>query len=595
MPKRLLKHSSLLLKIIFFISVFVILVIGGFAYKQISGLTNSTNILINTYRMNVELQEIISQLKDAESGHRNYIVTKDSMYLQPYFSVRENVNNSFALLKELTKENNKQKENLAELNRLTDKLLKKFSKTQSFVKKDKTKTDEFKTQFFEEKIIMDGIKKHVDNMIHLEESMLKDRQNEYQNDIKFTPLFFYLVILITLLLISIAYYKIINDYRKIKQINNQLLIFKEATVQLEEIGKHGNWVWDIDSNKFTYSDNLYRLLGEEPQSFKASLDNFIKFVHPEDVNRLEKELEKMVKVGELPFVSYRIVQKNGSVNHLKSYAKAFYSIDGQKRLLGITSDITDEIESFLEIEKRNLELERSNKELSEFNYVASHDLQEPLRKIQTFISRLEDKEVKNFSATGLQYLERIKVASSRMRLLIDDLLQFSRTNKPDKAFVLTDLNILLENAEQDVAETVLEKEAKITSEELPSTLVIPFQIQQLFLNLLSNSLKYSRDDVSPVISITYSKVKSEEDRNLKEAQKKHYHKITFTDNGIGFDQQYADQIFEIFSRLHNKSDYSGTGVGLAICKKITDNHNGFIFAQGQLNQGAIFKIYLPVS
>ena len=243
----------------------------------------------------------------------------------------------------------------------------------------------------------------------------------------------------------------------------------------------------------------------------------------------------------------------------------------------------------------NLELERNNKELSAFNYAASHDLQEPLRKIQTFISRLEEKEADKFSDSGHQYLERIKSASSRMRLLIDDLLQFSRTNKPDKKFVVADLNELLENAKQDVAITILEKKAQITSDTLPKAAVIAFQIQQLFLNLLSNSLKYSKTDKVPIIQINYSKVMAKEEPHLIKASKSDYHKITFTDNGIGFDQKYAEKIFDLFNRLHNKQDYSGTGIGLSICKKIIENHRGFIFAKGEINVGSVFTVYLPYS
>ena len=373
------------------------------------------------------------------------------------------------------------------------------------------------------------------------------------------------------------------------------MIFKESSNQSEIIGKHGNWVWHIESNVFTYSDNLYRLLGEEPQSFEATLDNFLKFVHPEDVDKLTEELNKMIEVEELPFVNYRIIQKNGSIKHLKAYAKSFYSVNGQKRLLGNTSDITDEIESFIELEEHNLELERNNQELSAFNYAASHDLQEPLRKIQTFISRLEEKEADKFSDSGRQYLERIKSAASRMRLLIDDLLQFSRTNKPDKELVSADLNELFENAMQDAAVTILEKKAQITSDTLPKATVIAFQVQQLFLNLLSNSLKYTKKETVPIIKINYSKVKAKDEPHLLKASKSHYHKITFSDNGIGFDQKYAEKIFDLFYRLHNKQDYSGTGIGLSICKKIVENHKGKIFAKGEINVGAVFTVYLPVN
>ena len=238
---------------------------------------------------------------------------------------------------------------------------------------------------------------------------------------------------------------------------------------------------------------------------------------------------------------------------------------------------------------------RNNKELSGFNYVASHDLQEPLRKIQTFISRLEDKESDKFSESGLQYLERINSAIARMRTLIDDLLQFSRTTKPDKVFVVADMNDLFENAKQDVAVAILEKKAQITNDLLPKGLVISFQIQQLFLNLLSNSLKYSQEGKNPIIKINYALVKAKDDPNLVKATKSNYHKITFTDNGIGFEQKYSEKIFDLFNRLHNKQDYTGTGIGLSICKKIIENHQGFIFAEGEVNVGAVFTIYLPIN
>ncbi len=591
--KKLFK-SSLFIRIILLTSLFVILLIGGFTYKHISNLTNSTRIVVYTYEVNVELEHINSYINDAESVHRNYTQTKDTLYLKSYLIAREKINNSFVQLKELNIVNVKQQENLTNLKKIIDKLFLNFSKTDALVKTDEINTGTFRLFSFEEKVILDSIRRQIKEIIDLENKLLNERQKEYQSDLRFTPLFFYFVLLITLVIIIISFNKINTDLINIKAKNDQLLIFKESTNQSEIIGKHGNWVWHIDSNLFAYSDNLYRLLGEEPQSFEANFDNFLKFVHPEDVDRLKNELDKMIVDEELPFVSYRIVQKNGKIKYLKAYAKAFYGIDDQKRLLGITSDITDEIESFLVLEERNLELERNNKELSAFNYAASHDLQEPLRKIQTFISRLEEKESEKFSEPGRQYLKRINSAIARIRLLIDDLLQFSRTNKPDKEFVMADFNELFENAKQDVAVAIIEKKAQITSDLLPKGSVIAFQIQQLFFNLLSNSLKYSKKETTPIIKINYSKIKAKDEPKLVKATKSNYHKITFTDNGIGFDQKYSEQIFDLFNRLHNKRDYSGTGIGLSICKKIIENHKGFIFAYGEPNVGAIFVIYLPV-
>ena len=588
MESKNLFKSALFLRIVLLVGLFVILLVGGFTYKHISNLTNSTNIVVSTYEVNVELEHINSYLSDAESGHRKYTLTKDAAYLKPYLDSREKINNSFLQLKELIKVNVKQQENLTQLNNLIDKLFSNFSKTDALVDKDEINTETFKTLFFEEKVILDSIRQQINQIIDLENQLLNTRQKDYQSDLRFTPL------LVTLVVIIIAFTKINADLIKIKAKNDQLLIFKGSTNQSEIIGKHGNWVWHVGSNVFTYSDNLYRLLGEEPQSFEATFDNFLKFVHPEDVDKLRVELEKMTDEEELPFINYRIVQKNGTIKYLKAFGKAFYGVNGQKRLLGITSDITEEVEHFSVLEEHNLELERNNKELSAFNYAASHDLQEPLRKIQTFISRLEEREADKFSDSGRHSLERIKSAATRMRSLIDDLLQFSRTNKPDKEFVMADLNELIENAKQDLAVTILEKNAQITIDNLPKAMVITFQIQQLFLNLLSNSLKYSNKDKPPIININYSKVKANDEPHLLKASKSNYHKITFTDNGIGFDQKYAHKIFDLFNRLHNKQEYSGTGIGLSICKKIIENHKGFIFAKGEINVGSVFTVYLPV-
>lgn len=593
MIKKVFSQSALFLRIVFLVSVFLILIIGGFTYKHISNLKNSTNEVVTAYKVNVELEKVISYLKDAENGHRNYILTKDTTYLEPYLSAREKVNESFSALKEIANQQKIQDENLKLLSKYIDALFTNFSKTNSFISDNEIITEAFKTNFFEEKIIMDSIRQKVNKMIAFENNQLKHRQKQFQNNLQFTPLFLYLLLLFTLLLIIISYNRITNDFKNIKLYNNQLSIFKEATIQLETIGKHGNWVCHIDTKIFTFSDNLYRVLGEKPGSFKPTIESYIKFVHPEDKEKFASNMAKMIKDEDLPFIYYRIIKKDGTVRHLKAYGKLLINDYDERRIVGNITDISDEIENYLEIEERNAELEKNNAELSEFNYVASHDLQEPLRKIQTFISRLEDKESQNLSVSGLQYLERIKVAATRMRLLIDDLLQFSRSNKPDKEFVLTNLNELLEIAKQDVAETILEKNAIITNNVLPTISAIPFQVRQLFLNLLSNSLKYSKKTEVPVIKIEYSKINSEDDINLIQVIKNDYHKITFTDNGIGFEQQYADQIFELFNRLHNKQEYSGTGVGLSICKKIVDNHNGIINAHGELGIGATFTIYFP--
>ncbi len=584
-----------LIRSIFFVSAFIILLIGGVTYRYMEDLSESSEILTQTYKINGKLEQVLSYLKDAETGQRGFIITNNPLFLVPYTSGRENINNNFSDLKELTNNNQKQQNNLKELNELINNRMESFQKSFRFSSVGNYENQNFKENFLDGKKLMDSVRFKVKEMIDFENNQLIQRQATFDTNLKFTPLYLYLGVLVSLVLMFIAYTKIFSDLNKLKTSNDQLEIFKESTSQSQIISHHGNWIWNIDENTFIYSNNIYRLLGEEPQSFTATLENFLSFVHPEDVDKFQKEMEIMIQDHALPFIYYRIVQKNGVIKNFKSYGKVFKNSEGKRQLIGTTSDITDEIEHFRVIEERNLELERNNKELVAFNYFASHDLQEPLRKIQTFLSRLEEKEANTLSDSGLTYIDRIKEASGRMRLLIDDLLQFSRTNKIDKVFEDSDLNLLLEGAKQDLAIVIYEEKAIIKADVFPIIKVIPFQIQQLLYNLIGNSLKYKEKDRIPKINITYSIINASEEPEIIKPLKKQYHKITFTDNGIGFDNEYAQKIFVLFNRLHNKNEYSGTGIGLSICKKIVENHQGFISAHGIPNIGATFTVYLPAS
>ena len=593
MITRIKKKSPLFIKISFYIALLIIVVAGAIAFKTTKNLSKSSELVVETYMVNVQLEQIFSYLKDAETGQRGFIITNDSLYLDPYVKSRESINNSFAELKELTKENDFQQNKLKDLSSLIDKRLNNFERSSSFSVNDNLESPKFDPVFFEGKELMDAIRNKISEMIEHERVELLRRQEDYQTDVLLTPIFLFFLILLSIALVLLAYYKITRDIESLKSYNEELETFKESANQSEIISKHGNWIWDIEEETYIYSDNLYRLLGEQPQSFIPNLDTFMTYVHPDDREKLEKDVAAMMENEHLPFVHFRVIQKSGNIKRLKSYAQVL-ELDGVRKLIGTTSDVTDEFESFRLLEERNAELERNNKELSAFNHVASHDLQEPLRKIQTFLSRLVDKESENLSKNGLVYVSRIQNAASRMRLLIDDLLQFSRTNKSEKVFETANINLILEGAKQDLAEAISDSNALITSDTFPVMYVIPFQIQQLFSNLISNSIKYQKEDAIPEISIQYSRINAIEDDKLIKPKKEHYHKLTFTDNGIGFKNEYAEKIFVLFNRLHGKSEFSGTGIGLSICKKIVENHKGYIFANGTPDKGATFEVYLPI-
>jgi signal transduction histidine kinase len=245
------------------------------------------------------------------------------------------------------------------------------------------------------------------------------------------------------------------------------------------------------------------------------------------------------------------------------------------------------------LEEMNRELIKMNEELTSFAYVSSHDLQEPLRKIQMFSKRILEKEVNSLSVEGKDFFYRMDNAASRMQLLINDLLTYSRTNTSQKHFEKTDLNLLLAEVKQELYERITATGTVIESGSLPILYLIPFQFKQLFTNLLANSIKFARAGVPPHIKIKSVLVDGRTiDKATASNEKKYWH-ISISDNGTGFDPKFNDQIFGLFQRLHGRKDYEGTGIGLAIAKKVVENHSGFIMAEGRENDGATIHCYLP--
>ncbi|WP_339708017.1 ATP-binding protein, partial [Algoriphagus aquimarinus] len=246
-----------------------------------------------------------------------------------------------------------------------------------------------------------------------------------------------------------------------------------------------------------------------------------------------------------------------------------------------------------EKEKRAAELVVANKELEAFNYISSHDLQEPLRKIQVFASRLITDESQNLSQKGKDYILRMEDAANRMQGLIADLLSYSRTISTERKFETVNLSTIIESVKKDFADTIEEKNAIIEVSEMCDAHIILFQFRQLLDNIIGNALKFAKPDLPPHIIIKSRIIIGSEENNQKLLSQKEYSQITITDNGIGFEPIYKDNIFELFKRLHDKEKIKGTGIGLTIVKKIVENHNGLITATSELNKGATFDIYIP--
>jgi signal transduction histidine kinase len=587
-------NSPLTLRIIFAISIFILLFITSVSYKHNRDLQNSSKLMMHTYEINIQLERLLSFVKDAETGQRGYIITKNSRFLAPYLFSRDKVNRSFIKLKKLITDNPKQQQNLKNL---FDLIIQRYTYLEGSLKYSNEKTyDKRKLDncMFGGRIVMENIRFQIDEMNDVEKEILQKRQKIYQSEISLTPFFSISLFLVALSFILLSYRQISNDIDRLKIFNKKLLISSRLMAESEIIGAFSTWQWDLGTDKIVYSDNQYRLLGYPPNSFVPEKESFLEFVHPEDKRAIANSMQAIINHKQLPLIYYKAIRKNGDIRHFKSIGKLLIDEQGNKIILGITFDITEEHFQNIAIYERNKELEKSNKELASFNHVASHDLQEPLRKIQTFISRISNDDMNSLSESGKNYIIKIDASAKRMRILIDDLLLFSRTNTTKKEFIKTNLNDLFEKVKLELSEIIQEGNAVITSDKLPKLKVIPYQIEQLFINLISNSLKYSQPNVSPEINISCEKITSKEFPDLLEQSIKKYYKITFADNGMGFDPQFKETIFVLFQRLHSKTDeYPGTGIGLAICKKIVENHKGHIIADSTPDKGSIFTIFLP--
>ncbi|WPQ64812.1 PAS domain-containing protein [Chitinophaga sancti] len=324
-------------------------------------------------------------------------------------------------------------------------------------------------------------------------------------------------------------------------------------------------------------------------------------IHPEDLMKNLPIWQEAVSKGVEYQIEHRMRKADGTYRwHLTRTVPQKDAEGNVNMWVGSTTDIhegkmfIDKLEAEVQertkaLQRSNDELRKSNEELAQFAYVASHDLQEPLRKIQTFASRLLETEFKNITEKGKDYFSRMQAAAQRMRQLIEDLLSFSRTsNNGEQLFEYVDLNKVLMRVKEQLSDQIDKKEAVIEYDLLPVLSAIPFQIEQLFMNLLTNALKFSRKGVKPLIRVKM------EDNVYTLVGGVPYHKFTIADNGIGFDPQFSERIFQVFQCLHVRNQFEGTGIGLAICKKIMDNHNGVITAEGKPEEGAVFTLLFPV-
>jgi signal transduction histidine kinase/CHASE3 domain sensor protein len=593
---KFLKHNltPIVLVSVLVISIFTLFFAANITYRQIIARTESERQVVNSYRIYVELEQLSSNTKDAESSERAFLLTNDSSFLRSYFDALNKVENSFANLRLLTQENTKQVSRLDTLTTVINQRISYLTGVLSRNDIDLTTSDTLTNIILKGRELMALAQSNIDEMVTNELDLLENRELLHLNDITFPPFSIIFIVLFSLMVFIVSFFKINNDLKGLAITNNQLLINSEIFEHSEQIADLSYWYWDIKEDKLNFSNNLYRLLGCDPNEFEPSFENFLDFIHPDDRYLLLDGRHNAMKDILPSMIYFRVIRKDGVIRHFKSIGKQITDNYGTRFTIGINADITEQYSKAKFLEQKLEDLERSNKQLSAFNHIASHDLQEPLRKIQTFISRIREVDSATIPEKIVDYLSGVEKATGRMQKFILDLLLYSRANKADKRYERADLNELLEYSKRDLSQRIEEKNAVINCHSaLPKLNVIPFQIQQLFVNIISNSIKYSKLGIDPVINIQTKVVKGKEIPGFTEDPDTRFYRISFSDNGIGFDQQYAEHIFTLFYRLHSNREYTGTGIGLAICKIIVENHKGFILAEGVPDEGSVFNVYLP--
>lgn len=408
-------------------------------------------------------------------------------------------------------------------------------------------------------------------------------------------------------------YKIEGTARDItsERLHQYELEQKEAALRNAiELAELGTWSLDVPTGIVTYSERLQNWLGNSAMDQDPGA---LSHVHPDDKERVGQALSKAIEGnGRFDQIYKLACNSDGTTRIIHSSGRVHFDGDGNAiMLVGTAQDITvqQDLKSALEAQVRvrteelqlaNYELAgtnellvRSNEELAQYAYVASHDLQEPLRKIQVFTDMLSSDSM--LSAYGRELASKIFSSAERMRMLIINLLDFSQLAKSESPFHLIDLNEIVRDVFRDFELVAQEKGAIFRLDKLPSLEAVSLQMNQLFYNLISNSLKFTKPDQPPVISISCDICPVD---LLKDYIKlPHpfavYYRIHVQDNGIGFENQYADQIFEIFKRLHGRKSYPGSGIGLALCRRIVLNHGGALITESAPGKGASFWLILP--
>ena len=441
--------------------------------------------------------------------------------------------------------------------------------------------------------ISDQLREHVRASVNDEVKNLKLFKINHHYELQTSIVTTFLIVTLALFIILVAISKINSDVKKLKNVNSDLSFLNYTFNKSEKIAGISHWKYNVEQKKFSFSDNFWSSVEGFSSNIQNGVEEVFKRIHPEDKKKVittySESFEKLLPTS----IIFRIFSGVDELRYIKAVGSFVQNDEGEHIKIAVNYDITEQYSANLEMEKVNNNLQTINDELESFNNIVSHDMQEPLRKIQMFISRIESDEVKKLSPTAQGYFDRISFSANRMQNLMIDLVNYSQSVKGEKIFEKVDLGFLVNKVVEMLPLEIEEHKVKIEIGNLPEIIGLPFQLQQLFLNLISNSIKFGKEEETNFIQIYQEEIKNFDIKDSLQFSSEDFYKIVISDTGVGFDQQFATKIFKLFSTLKKNSQHKGTGIGLSICKRVMDNHNGFIFAKGKSNEGSQFILYFP--
>jgi PAS domain S-box-containing protein len=578
--------------------VFLMLgIIGLISYRSTRAFILTADWVAHTHEV-MEIQERTQRhLMEMESGRRGFLITGDESYLRGFEEAQAQIIENFNALKTYTADTPQQ---TLKLDRMLTLIQRNFSQQQIEIETRRTQGFAASVAIFsksESEQTTQDIRKILADFDREQRALLAERAALTRLVGHATTLTIVAGSVFTFVALLVACILILRDVAARHRAEEALAAEHHLLLSIIDTIPDHVYVKDVEG-RFILDNVAHReMYGPKTEGTTTGRTVF-DYYSADEAARFDDDDHRVVETGEAIFNHEEVrVQDDGGEVWIQTTKVPLRDTDGSIiGLVGISADITGRKVDEAQLLRFAAQLENSNAELQNFASVASHDLQEPLRKIQAFSDRLRVKCGKMLNAQGLDYLDRMQNAAQRMQVLIQDLLKLSRVTSRALPFEQCNLNEIVRSVLSDLEITIEHKRAKVEVGELPTIEADPVQMRQLFQNLISNALKFQKPGERAEV-VVEGRIYEVRERTAGEVAipGQRICKIVVRDNGIGFDPKFADQIFVVFQRLHSRSEYEGTGIGLAVCRKITDRHGGSIVAKSAEGQGAAFIVTLPVT